>query len=195
MTLILSLAALLLGPLIYSAGKRYAPFRRLLDLSILVAIAIIVLLHVIPDAWAVAGTWVLLVVAVGLLFPAALETLFRHAHESAHRVIVVLAAIGLLLHAAVDGLALSPQSGAAIGWGIVLHRIPIGMAIWWTVRPALGRTAAIAAFALIAVATVGGYLVGDRLLAVAESLPLMLLQAFVAGSLVHVAVFGVMHRD
>ena len=37
--------------------------------------------------------------------------------------------------------------------GVILHRLPVGMAIWWSLRPQFGRNAAIVMFAVIIVAT------------------------------------------
>lgn len=123
-----------------------------------------------------------------------LERLFREATDAAHLVIVAIAAIGLLTHAIVDGVALLPQSGTGLAYAIVIHRLPVGMAIWWTVRPSFGNSIAVIVFALIILATTAGYFVGEPIIEVAEARTLAMLQAFVSGSLIHVVIFGVKHK-
>ena len=191
MNLLLSIAALLAGPALFAVGRRNVISRGALDWIIRLTIVYLVGWHIVPDALAVAGFAALLTAVVGLVFPLLLEALFRHAHDTAHRLIVALAAVGLFVHAALDGVALA--SSATLAWAIALHRIPVGIAIWWTVRPAFGYGVAVVTLALIVVASTAGYLLADAFAASAESVPLALLQSFVAGSLVHVAVFGMTH--
>ena len=194
MTLTLSLAALLLGPIIYALGRQWPTARKLLDALIVVAIAIIVFVHIIPEAWDQAGYLALAIVVVGAVFPAALERLFKRAHDTAHLAIVIVAAAGLVIHAAVDGLALLAAPEHGLAWAIILHRLPVGMAIWWIVRPSLGVTTAIGMFAAIILATVVGFYYGGTLVNLGEWSSVTLLQAFVAGSLAHVVIFGVKHK-
>ena len=194
MTLILSIAALLAGPLIYAIGRHNPIARKALDLLIVAAIAFIIFVHILPEAYAQAGMLAVVIALVGIVFPMALERLFKHAADTAHLVIVVIAILGLTLHAIIDGLALLPGGSTELAHAIILHRIPVGMAIWWAVRPSLGVATAIAVFALIIGATSAGYFFGDRVIEVTEARNLSLLQAFVAGSLIHVVLFGVKHE-
>jgi hypothetical protein len=189
MTLILSIAALLLGPAIYTAGRQNRTARRVLDGLILLSIAAIIVVHVVPEALQYGGKLALAVILLGLAFPLLLERLFRRATNTAHLFIVVLAAAGLLIHAVVDGVALLPESGTSLAYAIVLHRLPVGMAIWCVVRPNFGTVIAVSVFALVIVATAAGYFAGASILEVAETRTVALLQAFIAGSLIHVVVF------
>ena len=100
----------------------------------------------------------------------------------------MLAAIALVLHAIIDGIALLPASGDGLAIAVILHRIPVGMAIWWTFRPGIGDVAAIVAFLLIIAATAATYFLGAAVIELAESRLLALFQAFVAGSLVNLIV-------
>ncbi|MGB5165892.1 MAG: hypothetical protein WBN09_02950 [Woeseiaceae bacterium] len=194
MTLLFGIAALLLGPLIYTAAARQRRARHALDLVISLAIGVIIVVHIIPEAWQHAGVTALVFLVIGGIFPTALERLFRQAHQSAHLAIIVLASTGLILHAAIDGMALVPTSGGALAWAIVLHRLPVGMAIWSLVRPNFGVVGAVIVLATITLATCAGYFLGNTLSAYAESTAVALFQAFVAGSLAHVALFGAKHR-
>lgn len=199
MTLILSIAALLLGPLIYAAGRKNKIARKLLDGLIILSIAIIIFVYIIPEALTQGGAIAIVVIILGIAFPMLLERLFRKAADTAHLMIVALAAIGLLIHAVIDGLALLPGNGGVPGNGvglahaIILHRLPVGMAIWWVVRPGLGTPVAIGVFALIVLATAAGYFMGEPVVQMAGTRTLALFQAFVSGSLIHIVIFGVKH--
>ncbi len=190
MTLILSIAALLLGPVIYTAGRGNRTVKRILDALILLTIAAIIAIHVVPEALQHGGALTVIVVAIGLAFPMLLEGLFRRATETAHLFIVALAAAGLLIHAVVDGVALLPEGGGtALAYAIVLHRLPVGMAIWCVVRPNFGTVTSIVTFTLVIAATTAGYFVGATILELAETRTLAMLQAFISGSLIHVVLF------
>jgi zinc transporter ZupT len=189
MTLILSITALLLGPVIYTVGRRNRIAKRILDALILLAIAAIVAVHVVPEALQHGGEMAVFVILLGLVFPMLLERLFRKATDTAHLFIVALAAAGLLIHAVVDGVALIPENGAALAYAIVLHRLPVGMAIWCVVRPNFGNPVAVAVFAMVILATAAGYFVGGSIVELAETRTLALLQAFISGSLIHVVLF------
>ena len=194
MTLILSTIALLLGPLIYAAGRNYSIARRIFDALIVLAIAVIIVVHIVPEALRLGGTSAVVVLLLGLAFPMVLERLFKKATDTAHLVVVAIAAFGLLLHAIVDGIALLPANGVALANAVILHRIPVGMALWWAVKPSFGVAVAATMFALIILATAAGYFVGEAAVQIAETKTIAMLQAFVAGSLVHVVLFGVKHH-
>jgi len=195
MLLILSSVALLLGPVIYVAGRRNPLASQAFDWLIKAAIAFIIFVHIVPEAYEELGYWAFVVLALGIVFPLVLEALFRTAHDTAHLVIVAIAALGLLLHALLDGLALLFDEGNCLAHAIVLHRIPVGMAIWWTVRPNFGKPIALVVLALIIVATVLGYTMGSAVFDIADTAKLTLLQAFVSGSLIHVVLVGAKHKS
>jgi hypothetical protein len=194
MTLILSIVALLLGPVIYSAGRENPLAKRVLDVVVVLTIAAIIGFDVIPEALRHGGSLAIVVILLGLAFPMILERLFRKATDTAHLFIVALAALGLLIHAVIDGIALLPESGTFLAHAIVLHRLPVGMAIWWAVRPNFGKAAAVVVFALISFATAAGYFIGDSIVEMTDARTLAMLQAFVSGSLIHVVAFGVKHK-
>ncbi len=194
MTLILSITALLLGPLIYAVARKNHLARRVLDALIVITIAIIIAVHIIPEAIRQGGTLAVVLIVLGIIFPMLLERLFREATDAAHLVIVAIAAVGLLIHATVDGIALLPQSGTGLAYAIILHRLPVGMALWWAIRPSFGKVIAVSSFALISLTTAGGYFVGDSIIELGEAKTLAMLQAFVSGSLIHVVAFGVKHK-
>lgn len=210
-TFFLSVLALLLGPFIYAWGRSRPTTKQLLDGFILVTVAGIVCVYIIPDAIAAGGRISILFLLLGLVFPVAIEKAFRHSVDRAHVFILLLAAVGLTVHALIDGIALLPGIGVTtadetnvglkssilenrLAVGVILHRLPVGMAIWWSVRPGFGIAAAATTFALIIGATAAAYFLGAPVVELAELQSLAYFQAFVAGSLVHVVAFGVSHE-
>lgn len=200
MTLLASSIALLLGPFLVLLGEKRPGSREALEGFILVTIGGIVVLHIVPAAWREAG-WVSLgFVALGLAFPVLLEAAFSRALARAHGFIVAVAAVGIAVHAAMDGIALLPlaEDGTLasnrLAVGVILHRLPVGMAIWWVLRPRFGMTAVLAVFLVVIGATAASYFLGGGLIGADASVGLATFQSFVAGSLVHVALFGGSHE-
>ena len=207
MNLALSLLALVLGPLLYGAFQRIDVVRSALDGLLFVTIAGIVVVHIVPDVFDTAGFLALafLVAGVGLAF--LVERWPAVGDNDRYTWIILLGAVGLVIHATMDGIALLPgdhlhgaevddhDSGLAelfgnhLALGVILHRIPVGMAIWWTVRPRLGKAVAIGALAIIAVGTSAAYMLGEPVIALMEAKGVACFQAFVAGTLLHVIVF------
>jgi len=190
MYFLLSTIALLAGPFIYAVGRHNKTTERLLDVLIIAAIAWIIGVHIVPDAFHVAGWVALAFLAIGMAFPYALRRIFHLASSATHTALLFIAALALVLHAVIDGIALLPGSGEQLGIAVILHRLPVGMAIWWTFRPAIGTRAAIAAFALIISATALAVYFGGPVIELAESRMLALFQVFVAGSLADMVIVG-----
>ena len=218
MNLILSLAALAFGPLLYGACQKKQSVRSMLDGLLFVTIAGIVVVHIVPDVFDVAGFTALVFLAAGVIFAFIVERQPAVGGGDRYAWIILLAAIGLMIHAAMDGIALIPgdhlhgaesealddhsdETGLAgllsnhLALGVILHRIPVGMAIWWTLRPRLGSRVAIGALVIIAVATSAAYLLGEPIIALMEVRSVAFFQAFVAGTLLHVIVFSSAQRN
>ncbi|MBU2676036.1 MAG: hypothetical protein KJP16_03055 [Gammaproteobacteria bacterium] len=193
MNLILSIAALLLGPVIYALGRRNHVARQILDGFIFITIAGIICVNIIPEALTTGGTVAIAFLAFGIAFPIVIERGFHGALHEAHILVLIVAALGLIVHALIDGIALLPTQGGDLAHAVILHRLPIGMAIWWSLRPNLGLPVAIAAFATISIATAASYILGGPMVELAEARSIAYLQAFVSGSLIHVVAFGVTH--
>jgi hypothetical protein len=185
MNFVLSTAALIAGPFLYALGLRNARAHKALDVLIVAAIAWIVGAHIIPEALEMAGYMALALLLLGMAFPYLIGHIFHLASSTAHVALLALAAVALVLHAVIDGIALLPGSGDGLAIAVILHRIPVGMAIWWTFRPGIGDIAAIGAFVLVIAATAATYFFGTTFIEMAESQLLALFQAFVAGALVN----------
>jgi hypothetical protein len=194
MNLALSIVALLLGPLIYGLSQRNRVARQVLDGFIFITIAGIICVNIIPEALAVGGTLAVIFLVAGIAFPVIMEHGFRGALHEAHVVVLILAALGLIIHAIIDGIALLPAQGSDLAHAVILHRLPVGMAIWWSLRPSLGTSVAVAAIVTISLATALSYLLGAPVVELAEAKSLALVQAFVSGSLIHIVAFGITHE-
>jgi hypothetical protein len=193
MVLALSIVALLAGPAIYTYGRRNRIARQILDGFIFITIAGIVTVHIIPEALAGGGDLAIAFLVLGLAFPVILERGLHDSFHAAHGLVLALAALGLVIHAALDGIALLPSDNNDLAYAVVLHRVPVGMAIWWSLRPNLGLAAAVIAFALIITASAASFVLGAPVVELAETRSIAWLQAFVAGSLIHIVAFGVSH--
>lgn len=194
MNLALSIVALLLGPVIYGLSQRNRVARQVLDGFIFITIAGIICVNIIPEALAVGGTLAVIFLVAGIAFPVIMEHGFRGALHEAHVVVLILAALGLIIHAIIDGIALLPAQGSDLAHAVILHRLPVGMAIWWSLRPSLGTSVAVAAIVTISLATALSYLLGAPVVELAEAKSLALVQAFVSGSLIHIVAFGITHE-
>jgi len=191
-----SIAALAVGPIAYRVVKRsQSPrARAVLDVVIILAVAGIVLLHILPDCVEVAGWTAVVWLVLGLLAPTCLEAWLRRIAKSAHTVVGAVIVAGIVLHALMDGAGLavagsdSHHSVGGLPLAIALHRIPVGLILWWLVQPRAGWRAAVAVLGGVGLATVLGYLAGGVIAGRMEGAELALFQAFVAGALLHVVV-------
>lgn len=190
MYFLLSTIALLAGPFVCILGRHNKMTERAVDVLIIAAIAWIIGVHIVPDAVQAAGWAALAFLALGMAFPYLLRRIFHLASSAMHTALLLIAALALVLHAVIDGIALLPGNGNQLGLAVILHRLPVGMAIWWTFRPAIGTKAAIAAFALIITATALAVYFGGPVIELAESRMLALFQVFVAGSLADMVIVG-----
>ncbi len=194
MTLLLaSIAALVTGPLAYRFAHRSGTALTILDGFVFVAISGLVILSVLPEA-IVHGGWIAIVfIVAGFVGPTVAEHLFHRAAKGTHVAALILGLVGLFLHAFVDGAALGDglalQAGGQLPTAVVLHRLPVGLAIWWLLRPHFGTVMASLALTAVAGATTVGYYVGPALGAEIAVGSVAWFQAFVGGSLLHVVFF------
>ena len=190
--LVLSLAALLLGPPLLRLASGSPGALRLLDGFVYVAIGGLVLLHVLPEVYEVSGWGIVVAAAVGLMAPSFVERRLEESARQAHEAALALAVVALVLHGLFDGVALAADAAldAELGLAVVLHRLPVGLTLWWLIQPTRGTKVAAGALGAIAVATVVGYSLGAAAAGWMEGPALGLVYALVAGSLLHV----VLHR-
>ena len=145
--LLLSIAMLLLGPLAYRSWSQGHALSSVVDGFVFVAISGLVLFLVLPETVVNGGWWALGWAALGALGPTFTEQAFHGLQRRTHNAALLLGLLGIGFHGVLDGAALSEGTmiagGLSLPLAIILHRFPVGMAIWWLVRPTFGsRTAA-----------------------------------------------------
>jgi len=195
--LLLSLLALAIGPLVYRVAGGHPRMLSFLDGFNLTAITGLVLLAVVPEAVRLHEWAAPLFAVAGFLGPGAAERFLRSPQSGLHRIALLLGAVVISLHSVTDGAALATSAGSEplasgeiadghlLPLAVLLHQIPVGMTVWWLLRR-MGLPVVLLAFALMAAATISGYVAGGAMLATLSVREVAWFQAFVGGSLLHV---------
>lgn len=189
-----SLAALAAGPLLLGAFGRLRGGASFLDGFVVVAVPGLIFLHFVPEAIEHLDALPVLFLVVGFWLPVAAERILRDPGGRTDQLALFLGVTGMALHGLLDGAALpsvAEGGDTAFGLAVVLHRLPVGLAIWWMVRSIVGTGQALAAIAGLGVVTVVGWMGGTELSGLVGSEGVELYQALVGGSLVHV----IFHRS
>ncbi|MBQ1926858.1 MAG: hypothetical protein II180_12160, partial [Proteobacteria bacterium] len=194
--LIISIAALYIGVLIYPFVKKHPAWLSFFDAFVLVSIIGLTLLHLIPHSIEAAGGWALLASVIGFGALSSIHLMQpKHAHGHAERgfsVILALAVVGIVIHTLLDGMALDMSSGAnnfsqALGLGVLFHRLPVGIFLAMVLMPRYGKKLTLAALTGMAVSTAIGAAISHFAIPHIGMMLLNLLQALIAGMLLHVA--------
>lgn len=179
-----SLLAPVAGALLYGWLHDRPYGARLVDRVMYVTVPALVLWQVVPHAWASYGVLAIGVFVLGIVAPALIERVFHRLAPHADNLALLAGLSGLSLHAFLEGAALVSK-GLQIGPAVILHRIPVGLTVWWLLRPRHGFGGASLGIAAILAATIAGFAVGARFLGDGQG-GAGLYQAFVGGSLMHV---------
>jgi len=177
--------ALWMGPvLVRFIGERRGLLSAL-DGFVVTALLGLIGLHLLPEALVHGGWLAVLMTIVGLILPGLIE-----GRVDSPRPVVGLAVLGFGLHAMLDGAALSHgdhghHHGELLALGVVLHRLPLGLALWWGLRPRFGVRAGFMALGFVTVVTALGFF-AEPVLEGLPQRPLAAFEALVAGSLLHV---------
>jgi len=191
MLLLISVLALFLGPLTYRILQRRPSWLDLLDSFIFVTISGIVLFDILPELLTHGGIISILLMALGLLIPSLIEKYFHKSAAKTHQTTLFFAIAGLVLHAGIDGTALAVSTENQTAWllaiAVLLHRFPVGLTIWWLLRPQYGRKLPLITLSCMGAATlVGAFYAKSSLLD--HTVWLTYLQAFIMGSILHVVI-------
>jgi len=187
--LIAALAAPVAGPLLYRVLHDHPRAVRTVDGSVYIAVPALLAWQVGHLAIERSALPVLAAAAAGLAIPSLAERVSHALQRHTDQLALLMGVSGLALHALLEGAALVPAGGGVsvpFGLAIVLHRIPVGLVIWWLVRPRYGTRFALLAVGAIVLVTLFGYALGTEVLAGVHGAGADLYQAFVSGSLVHV---------
>jgi hypothetical protein len=185
LTLFASVAVLGAAPMLYRAA-RWSPLAlRALGIGVAAATVLLVVVEILPECAEEIGSLAFVAALGGLAISIAVE---RRLHRTAVRVTPWLVAVALGAHALTDGLAIAGADhhhDHAMGLAVVMHRLPVGLALWWMLRPR-GRALAVAALGVVAMGTVIGWGLGGSIASVVDTAIVWFFQAFVAGVLLHV---------
>ncbi len=198
-TLVISILALFVAVPLYEIFRRNHGLYRLLNGFIFVAVGGLVVAVIMPSVIEAAGWWTLVALVAGIYLPSLSERVFRESAKRVHFVALLLGVLAFALHVVSDGAALAGghdhshdhDTRHALAIGIALHRIPIGLGIWWFVRPHYGVAAALALLMCVGVGTIVGYVWAPAALDLLSSEGMAMFQAFVAGTLLHVVLHGI----
>ena len=194
MLLTLSILALFLGPVTYRLLQRQPGWLDLMDAFIFVSISGLVLFHILPELLHEGGLLVLVLTALGVLTPSWIEKYFHKAAHKAHNTTLFLGVLGLVIHSSLDGTVLLADQVNQTEWllalGVLLHRFPISLTIWWLLRPQYGVILPFVVLISMGGATLLGASYAELSIAHLDGELLAWFQAFVMGSIMHV----VLHR-
>jgi len=191
LVLIIAILALFIGVAIVPFARKRPQLLAALDGFVIVMVGGILALNILPFSVDIAGYWAIPAALIGLSVPWLIERGKPTEQLTGDLPMLVLAAVGLAVHAFLDGGALAtegvlePDQARALATSVVVHRLPMGVMLGMLgtaeapSRPWLGA-------GLIAVGTVAGFWVGAETLPQLGQMGLALFQALIAGSLVHV---------
>lgn len=186
MLLFLSIAFLFIAPLLNIISSKKDFFYFSLNGFAFVVIAALVGLEIIPELIEIGGLWVFLIMAFGFSLPAITEKII-HNSQLVHKIAICIAVFALAIHTLSDGMTLAmEQNGHHLALSVALHRIPIGLIVWWFIKPDFGKVIAYGMLAIIALGTLLGFYYSDLLVEPTQTIEVAYFQAFVVGTLVHV---------
>lgn len=193
-SLLLGLAALLMGPVLAGALARRERLHAALDGFVLCIVAGLCLAVLFPHALEELGAAAVPLGLLGFAVPLVAERWLSHHKPGETPGVLVAALAGLLVHEALDGAGLAMGDGhghaghhhEATTLAILFHRLPVGLLVWWSVEPALGRRATWGVLGLMAAATVTGFGLGHELEERLGGPFAGVLNALLSGALLHV---------
>ena len=175
----------ILYPLLHDNPKLTRAFDRCMYVIVPLLVLTQVLGHQIQDhGWEPVGLLILLgVMALGILIPIGIEHVSHSIAPKTEGLSIIAGFLGLGLHALLEGSSLNADSPTALV-PIVVHRVAVGLMIWWILHPRYGSFIAMFGIVGLLSATLAGFLLADLL--PHDFTGSDLFQAFVAGSLLHV---------
>ncbi len=185
--LLISLVSLGLAPWLYSLLHRWRRLHDILDRLLVGVIVLIVLIEVFVEGFEQIGWVGPLLGLVAMALPSLIEQVFSRLALPTHSLTALLGALALAVHSLMDGATLAAAGGDHwLATAVVLHQLPLGLAIWWLVRHALGRTMSVVTLMGMGLATVVGFVLTQQVVPALSHTTAAGLQAFLAGALLHV---------
>lgn len=193
MLLALSLISIIIGPIILHWFPKNRRLDNFLFSLVLVSVGGILLIETLPTLWKSINYWLIPLTLIGFLGPGLIEKSFQSKADKTHKVTLALGLCGLLLHAAIDGFAVVKRDHQIyLPYAIILHRLVVGLSIWWLVEPIWGKVKTYWIFFALLTTTALGYYLGSNTSG-HQSFNLNYkgldyFQAIVAGMLMHVII-------
>lgn len=187
-----SLVALLAGPVLFHFLSQQKWLLGFFDAVLYLFIFVAVFLVILPEVVVNTGKMCVLIFLAGIFIPTLAEKAIHYKAHKIHSFVLILGIVGLAIHIVTDGMALIEPFNhhTMLPATVILHRIPVGFAIWWLIRPTFGLTVSIVIFALMVGFTLAGYYIGEHFVHLVSLDIINYFQAFVAGSILHI----VFHR-
>lgn len=211
--LLLSLVVLILCPLLVHVAQRWPMALSMLAGFVRIALPGLLCFHVVPQSVQNSGLWAVFAFIVGILIPSFLHRLEERselaADQANHKphaesIFFIVVVVASFIHATIDGLAFidvdhslptqiaeQPHTHMhldhtdALGWAVVLHRLPMGLSLWWFGLPRWGKTRVLLLYSMLAVGSSLGALFGNTLLAFAPLAVISIFQSLIAGAVLH----------
>jgi len=198
--LIIAISALIAGPFLAQILRQNRSINQVLDGFVLVSVAGLATLHLLPEAILEIHWSALLMLMIGALLPSLIERRFHKMEQQTHVGVILLVLVGILVHTTLDGLALSSMSiahgaGQALAVAVVLHRLPIGILVWWSARAVYGKRGGIITLSIMATFTLIGYWLGGGKITILSTPSISYVQALITGSLLHVIIHKPYYRE
>lgn len=183
----LCILVLFLGPLLHPFAMRSKSLVSFIDGFVLVSVIALVSVHILPHTVQDQGWLALVFALIGLMLPSLFEKGSKKLARFSHNLALWIAVIGIAFHMFLDGMALiEDKSNQMLPLAIFMHRIPVGLMLWWLLRPFFGKFGSVNALFLMGLATACGYFFGIHFLEITDHSTVGLFEALVAGSLLHV---------
>ncbi len=196
--LISSIIALIIGPVIAQLFRSKEYFKDLLDGFILTSIGGLILWHLLPEAFEEIGLWAILIFLLGAVLPGLLERGYHNLERSAHLMAVLMALGGIFTHTILDGIAFSKASvvhgsGQQLAFAVIAHRLPVGLLIYWAIKPFWGYKGIFNVLLVMSLGTILGYSIFTFDVMQGSHGIIGYFQALVTGSLFHVVIHKPFH--
>lgn len=186
--LLLSLLSLAIAPWLYKRLHQHRRLHDVFDRLLISIVVLIILIEVIIESYRHIGWMGPLIGIAGMALPSLIEQAFSRLAMPAHSITAVLGSIALIAHSLMDGATLASAESVWVEVAVVIHQLPLGLAIWWLVQHALGSRIATMTIVAMCVTIVIGYELTTLWMATLNEHSTHILQAFFAGALLHVLI-------
>lgn len=193
MLIVLAVIVMFVGPLLYLWLQRIPGWARKLERPLVWLLLLMVAFSLLPEIYTEAGLLGLALVVLGISLPTLLEHNLQKLANTTHMITLIIATLGLALHSALDGAALSQSishSSTPFISAVLLHRLMAGMVVWFILQPAVGTRVAGLMISMVALAAVPGYWFAGHLAEALSGQGIAMIQAVVVGTIIH----GLLHR-